>query len=73
MFAPSQYWEEKEQTLLQFQRTKVDCDIYKDKVDALQSQLHQLQKERDQVPGRKGPGHGLSSRWSQAPREAFGV
>lgn len=56
MFAPGQYWEEKEQTLLQFQRTKVDCDIYKEKVNALQSQLLQLQKERDQVPGRKGPG-----------------
>ncbi|XP_040496008.1 caspase recruitment domain-containing protein 14 [Ursus maritimus] len=44
-----QYWEEKEQTLLQFQRTKVDCDIYKEKVNALQSQLLQLQKERDQA------------------------
>ncbi|KAF3817177.1 hypothetical protein GH733_011577 [Mirounga leonina] len=43
-----QYWEEKEQTLLQFQRTKVDCDLYKEKVNALQSQLLQLQKERDQ-------------------------
>nr|XP_035923271.1 caspase recruitment domain-containing protein 14 [Halichoerus grypus] len=44
-----QYWEEKEQTLLQFQRTKVDCDLYKEKVNALQSQLQQLQKERDQA------------------------
>ncbi|XP_059235088.1 caspase recruitment domain-containing protein 14 isoform X3 [Mustela nigripes] len=44
-----QYWEEKEQTLLQFQRTKVDCDIYKEKVNALQGQLQQLQKERDQA------------------------
>nr|XP_025855273.1 caspase recruitment domain-containing protein 14 [Vulpes vulpes] len=44
-----QFWEEKEQTLLQFQRTKVDCDIYKERVTALQSQLLQLQKERDQA------------------------
>ena len=47
-----QYWEEKEQTLLQFQKTKVDCEIYKEKMNALQSQVVELQKERDQVPGR---------------------
>lgn len=51
-----QYWEEKEQTLLQFQKTKVDCEIYKEKMNALQSQVAELQKERDQVPGRSdGP------------------
>ncbi|XP_053515991.1 caspase recruitment domain-containing protein 14 [Artibeus jamaicensis] len=44
-----QYWEEKEQTLLQFQKTKVDCEIYKEKMAALQSQLAELQKERDQA------------------------
>ncbi|XP_023100029.2 caspase recruitment domain-containing protein 14 isoform X1 [Felis catus] len=44
-----QYWEEKEQTLLQFQRTKVDCDIYKEKIGALQGQLLELQRERDQA------------------------
>uniref|UniRef100_A0A8C8YDV7 Caspase recruitment domain family member 14 n=1 Tax=Panthera leo TaxID=9689 RepID=A0A8C8YDV7_PANLE len=44
-----QYWEEKEQTLLQFQRTKVDCDIYKEKISALQGQLLELQRERDQA------------------------
>lgn len=55
LFVPGQFWEEKEQTLLQFQRTKVDCDIYKERVTALQSQLLQLQKERDQVPPREGP------------------
>uniref|UniRef100_A0A8C9JTB7 Caspase recruitment domain family member 14 n=1 Tax=Panthera tigris altaica TaxID=74533 RepID=A0A8C9JTB7_PANTA len=43
------YWEEKEQTLLQFQRTKVDCDIYKEKISALQGQLLELQRERDQA------------------------
>lgn len=51
-----QYWEEKEQTLLQFQKTKVDCEIYKEKMNALQSQVAELQKERDQVPRRnEGP------------------
>ena len=51
-----QYWEEKEQTLLQFQKTKVDCEIYKEKMNALQIQVVELQKERDQVPGRsEGP------------------
>ncbi|KAB0366947.1 hypothetical protein FD755_020271 [Muntiacus reevesi] len=44
-----QYWEEKEQTLLQFQKTKVDCEIYKEKMTALQSQVAELQKERDQA------------------------
>ncbi|XP_035890126.1 caspase recruitment domain-containing protein 14 isoform X2 [Phyllostomus discolor] len=44
-----QYWEEKEQTLLQFQKSKVDCEIYREKVTALQSQLAELQKERDQA------------------------
>uniref|UniRef100_A0A9L0RSK9 Caspase recruitment domain-containing protein 14 n=1 Tax=Equus caballus TaxID=9796 RepID=A0A9L0RSK9_HORSE len=44
-----QYWEEKEQTLLQFQKTKVDCEIYKEKMNALQSQVVELQKERDQA------------------------
>lgn len=78
MFVPGQYWEEKEQTLLQFQRTKVDCDLYKEKVNALQSQLQQLQKERDQVPRRgRAPGPRLSSgrmcRLAEAPREASGV
>uniref|UniRef100_A0A8C3WYR1 Caspase recruitment domain family member 14 n=1 Tax=Catagonus wagneri TaxID=51154 RepID=A0A8C3WYR1_9CETA len=44
-----QYWEEKEQTLLQFQKTKVDCEIYKEKMNALQGQVAELQKERDQA------------------------
>ncbi|XP_039715277.1 caspase recruitment domain-containing protein 14 isoform X4 [Pteropus medius] len=44
-----QYWEEKEQTLLQFQKTKVDCEIYREKVNALQSQVAELRKERDQA------------------------
>ncbi|XP_057571919.1 caspase recruitment domain-containing protein 14 isoform X3 [Hippopotamus amphibius kiboko] len=44
-----QYWEEKEQTLLQFQKTKVDCEIYREKMNALQSQVVELQKERDQA------------------------
>lgn len=51
-----QYWEEKEQTLLQFQKSRVDCEIYKERMAALQGQLAELQKERDQVPGRQaGP------------------
>ncbi|KAI5936204.1 Caspase recruitment domain-containing protein 14 [Manis javanica] len=44
-----QYWEEKEHTLLQFQKTKVDCEIYKEKMGTLQSQVVELQKERDQA------------------------
>ncbi|XP_016061795.1 PREDICTED: caspase recruitment domain-containing protein 14 [Miniopterus natalensis] len=44
-----QYWEEKEQTLLQFQKTKMDCELYKEKMTALQSQVAELQKERDQA------------------------
>lgn len=55
LFVPSvQYWEEKEQTLFQFQKTKVDCEIYKEKMNALQSQVVELQKERDKVPGEAG-------------------
>lgn len=49
-----QYWEEKEQTLLQFQKSKVGCTIYKEKMTALQGQLAELQKEPDQVPGGAG-------------------
>lgn len=48
-----QFWEEKEQTLLQFQKTQVDCEMYREKVAALQSQVAELQKERDQVPARR--------------------
>ncbi|XP_053786620.1 caspase recruitment domain-containing protein 14 isoform X7 [Desmodus rotundus] len=44
-----QYWEEKEQTLLQFQKSRVDCEIYKERMAALQGQLAELQKERDQA------------------------
>ncbi|XP_077022279.1 caspase recruitment domain-containing protein 14 [Tamandua tetradactyla] len=44
-----QYWKEKEETLLQFQKTKMDCEIYKEKMSTLQSQVAQLQKERDQA------------------------
>lgn len=53
-----QCWEEKEQTLLQFQKTKVDCEIYREKMNALQSQVAELQRERDQVPQRRGAGPG---------------
>ncbi|XP_075850126.1 caspase recruitment domain-containing protein 14 [Microcebus murinus] len=44
-----QYWEEKEQTMLQFQKTQVDCQLYKDKMNALRGQVSELQKERDQA------------------------
>ncbi|KAL0595546.1 Caspase recruitment domain-containing protein 14 [Plecturocebus cupreus] len=44
-----QYWEEKEQTLLQFQKSKMTCQLYKEKVNALQTQVCGLQKERDQA------------------------
>lgn len=59
-----QYWEEKEQTLLQFQKTKVDCEIYREKMNALQSQVAELRKERDQVPERRGAGRGEGRRES---------
>lgn len=77
-----QYWEEKEHTLLQFQKTKVDCEIYKEKMGTLQSQVVELQKERDQVPGTarararlrgsggtEGAGHGrVSAQEAPGPR-----
>ncbi|XP_069887692.1 caspase recruitment domain-containing protein 14 [Dipodomys merriami] len=44
-----QYLEEREQTLLQFQKTQVDCELYREKMSALQSQVAELQKERDQA------------------------
>lgn len=49
---PSSTGKRRKQTLLQFQKTKVDCEIYKEKMNALQSQVAELQKERDQVPRR---------------------
>ncbi|XP_075418434.1 caspase recruitment domain-containing protein 14 [Tenrec ecaudatus] len=44
-----QYWEEKEKTLLQFQKMQVDCEMYREKTSALQDQVVELQKERDQA------------------------
>ncbi|XP_038182222.1 caspase recruitment domain-containing protein 14 [Arvicola amphibius] len=44
-----QYWEEKEQTLLQFRKTQVDCELYREKMTTLQDQVAELQKERDQA------------------------
>ncbi|XP_040606084.1 caspase recruitment domain-containing protein 14 isoform X4 [Mesocricetus auratus] len=44
-----QYWEEKEQTLLQFRKTQVDCELYREKMTTLQGQVAELQKERDQA------------------------
>ncbi|XP_035314456.1 caspase recruitment domain-containing protein 14 isoform X1 [Cricetulus griseus] len=44
-----QYWEEKEQTLLQFRKTQVDCELYREKITTLQGQVAELQKERDQA------------------------
>ncbi|XP_012933691.1 caspase recruitment domain-containing protein 14 isoform X3 [Heterocephalus glaber] len=44
-----QYWEEKEQTLLQFRKTQVDCELYREKMSTLQEQVAELQKERDQA------------------------
>ncbi|XP_048653465.1 caspase recruitment domain-containing protein 14 isoform X1 [Marmota marmota marmota] len=44
-----QYWEEKEQTLLQFRKTQMDCELYREKMNALQGQVAELQKERDQA------------------------
>ncbi|XP_066472306.1 caspase recruitment domain-containing protein 14 [Tiliqua scincoides] len=44
-----QCWEEKEHTLIQCQKMKVDCEIYKEKISALQTQVAELQKERDQA------------------------
>lgn len=44
-----QCWEEKENTLIECQKMKVDCEIYKEQISALQAQIADLQKERDQV------------------------
>nr|XP_042697189.1 caspase recruitment domain-containing protein 14 [Chrysemys picta bellii] len=44
-----QYWEEKEHTLIECHKMKVDCEIYKEKISALQGQVAELQKERDQA------------------------
>ncbi|XP_036050533.1 caspase recruitment domain-containing protein 14 [Onychomys torridus] len=44
-----QYWEEREQTLLQFRKTQVDCELYREKMTTLQGQVAELQKERDQA------------------------
>uniref|UniRef100_F7G3D4 Caspase recruitment domain family member 14 n=1 Tax=Monodelphis domestica TaxID=13616 RepID=F7G3D4_MONDO len=44
-----QYLEEKEKTFFQFQKIKVDFEIYKEKTNALQCQVVELQKERDQA------------------------
>ncbi|XP_074081070.1 caspase recruitment domain-containing protein 14 isoform X2 [Macrotis lagotis] len=44
-----QYMEEREQTLFQFQKIKMDFEIYKEKMNALQVQVVELQKERDQA------------------------
>uniref|UniRef100_A0A8C3SUQ9 Caspase recruitment domain family member 14 n=1 Tax=Chelydra serpentina TaxID=8475 RepID=A0A8C3SUQ9_CHESE len=46
-----QYWEEKEHTLLECHKMKVDCEIYKEKISALQVQVAELQKERAQAYG----------------------
>lgn len=67
LFPSLQFWEEKEQTLLQFQKTKVDCEIYKEKMSALQSQVADLQRERDQVP-REAWGAGRTGEPSREPR-----
>uniref|UniRef100_A0A452HDB6 CARD domain-containing protein n=1 Tax=Gopherus agassizii TaxID=38772 RepID=A0A452HDB6_9SAUR len=45
------YWEEKEHTLIECHKMKVDCEIYKEKISALQGQVAELQKERDQAYG----------------------
>ncbi|XP_055971342.1 caspase recruitment domain-containing protein 14 [Sorex fumeus] len=44
-----QCWEEKEQTLLQFQKAQADCEIYRAQASTLQSQVAELQEERDQA------------------------
>ncbi|XP_074870269.1 caspase recruitment domain-containing protein 14 [Carettochelys insculpta] len=44
-----QYWEEKEHTLIECNKRKVDCEIYKEKISAFQLQVAELQKERDQA------------------------
>ncbi|XP_039201826.1 caspase recruitment domain-containing protein 14 isoform X3 [Crotalus tigris] len=49
-----QCWEEKENTLIECQKMKVDCEIYKEQISTLQAQIADLQKERDQV-SRSGP------------------
>ncbi|XP_030064465.1 caspase recruitment domain-containing protein 14 isoform X2 [Microcaecilia unicolor] len=44
-----QYLEEKETILVAYQKTKVDCDMYKEKVGDFLIQVGDLKKERDQA------------------------
>nr|XP_056717772.1 caspase recruitment domain-containing protein 14 [Euleptes europaea] len=44
-----QCWEERQHTLIECQRMKVDCEIYKEKISALQAQVDDLRRERDQA------------------------
>ncbi|NXK48257.1 CAR14 protein, partial [Chauna torquata] len=44
-----QCWREKEHTLLEYQKVKVDCEIYKEKICSYQAQVAELQKERDEA------------------------
>ncbi|XP_029455041.1 caspase recruitment domain-containing protein 14 [Rhinatrema bivittatum] len=46
-----QYLEEKETVLLEYQKTKLDCEMYKEKLGDFMIQVADLKKERDQAYG----------------------
>ncbi|XP_078081719.1 caspase recruitment domain-containing protein 14 [Mustelus asterias] len=45
------YLDEKENMLMECATLKIDCDMYKDKITSLQTQVLELQKERDEAYG----------------------
>ncbi|KFV85280.1 Caspase recruitment domain-containing protein 14, partial [Struthio camelus australis] len=49
--------EEKEHMLIECQKVKVDCEIYKEKICSFQAQVAELQKERDQAYSARDAAH----------------
>ncbi|XP_032891428.1 caspase recruitment domain-containing protein 11-like [Amblyraja radiata] len=47
----NEYLDEKENMFMECATLKIDCDMYKDKISSLQSQVLELQKERDEAYG----------------------
>ncbi|XP_072339592.1 caspase recruitment domain-containing protein 14 isoform X2 [Scyliorhinus torazame] len=47
----NEYLDEKENMLVECATLKIDCDMYKDKITSLQTQVLELQKERDVAYG----------------------
>uniref|UniRef100_A0A4W3KGX4 Caspase recruitment domain family member 14 n=1 Tax=Callorhinchus milii TaxID=7868 RepID=A0A4W3KGX4_CALMI len=47
----NEFLDEKENLLMECTTLKMDCNMYKEKIDSLQSQVSELQKERDEAYG----------------------